>query len=142
MIEGDYVELDVVKGFKLVVKNICLYVIWYYMVNIFDFVVEYIYIGVDNLYYYVCMVGKFLFKCYFEYFSFQIYVKFFCFGVFDGLCIYIDEFEEVIVCIMLGILIVVVVMDSMDWFDFGFFVVVVQIIKLNCVFVMGGCVMF
>lgn len=75
MIEVDYGSSCVVK--VGLVKSMRVYVIWYYMVNMFDFVVEKMYIVVDNFYYFVCMMGGFIKKCYFDYLFCVVYKKFF-----------------------------------------------------------------
>ncbi|KAK5992652.1 Endoplasmic reticulum mannosyl-oligosaccharide 1,2-alpha-mannosidase [Cladobotryum mycophilum] len=139
MIERDHAESDLVKEGGA--KNTRSHAIWHYMVNTLDPVAEETSVGTDNPYYYVTMAGKFSRKCPPEYLRPETHAKLSRPNALDGLRIHTDELEEVIARITPGSLTVVVIMDSMDWFDNGSYAAAAQISKLNRALQMGGRVL-
>lgn len=141
MIEADHANSEVVKGPSPTAKNTRSHAIWHYMVNTLDPIAETTHIASDNPYYHVCLAGKFSRRCHPEYLSPRTHAKLARPGALDGLRIHTDELEEVIARITPGTLTVVVIMDSMDWFDTGAQAAAQQIAKLNRALAMGGRVL-
>ncbi|KAJ5143515.1 uncharacterized protein N7515_002302 [Penicillium bovifimosum] len=141
MIESDHAESEAVNGPNPTDRKTRSHAIWRYMVNTLDPVAEQTHIGVDNPYYHVCMTGAYTRSCHPDYLSEEAHAKLSRPGALDALRIHTGEVDEVLNEMAPDSLTVVVVMDSMDWFDPGAKAAACQISKLRRALKMGGRVL-
>lgn len=141
ILEEDHAVSEAVCGPNPTAKNTRSHVIWHYMVNTLDPMVESTHIAADNPYYLVCLDGKYSRQCHPDYLSPTAHARLSRPQALDNLRIHTDEMDEVLARLAPGTLTVAVVMDSMDWFDPGSDAAASQIAKLNCALKMGGRVM-
>jgi betaine lipid synthase len=91
--------------------------IWEYIVDTFDPAVRDTLLSSENYFYYLCLNGKYSKECAPRYLGRKAHEKLNKKGAFDGVRIHTDALMEVVARMRGGSVTIVVLMDSMDWFD-------------------------
>ncbi|KAF1850893.1 uncharacterized protein K460DRAFT_273980 [Cucurbitaria berberidis CBS 394.84] len=91
--------------------------VWEYISDTLDPVARNTLLSEDNFYYLLVLNGRYTERCKPPYLSQSAFQKLSRPGAFDGLSMHTDEVCEVIERMRPGSLTLVVIMDSMDWFD-------------------------
>lgn len=91
--------------------------VWEYISNTFDPAVRDTLLSSENYFYHLCLQGRFSRSCHPRYLGGKAYKKLSKPGAFDGVRIHTDALMEVASRMSSGSVSIVVVMDSMDWFD-------------------------
>ncbi|KAI9764843.1 MAG: hypothetical protein M1840_007989 [Geoglossum simile] len=151
MIQKDYSEQDSPARTDGPVKaDITGNAIREYLVNTLDPVIENTLLSEDNYFYMLCLQGKYSRRCHPSYLTPKAHVKLSRPDAFDGLRIHTDEINEVMsriapgtvtVAIKPGLICVMQLMDSMDWFSPTSAMAGLQVAATNRPLKLGGRVL-